>query len=222
MKAKFGYFPVFVYGSRLGYGHHLGGTNSIRNAKSPYTNLPLTLFMQLDLADPKLRDVSGDIPSIPLLGSWTCAVQVGAFCYHVNSKGIEIIQYKKHPNHEICLRPAFPSIFPKRNFMLREVFADEAKIIRGVNREVPVDIAISDQARPDLHRPCHQILGEPFLLFPKLPSPVCVNCLGSMFFLASVSNESMSEIPFVDNDYSQILFHFCGKCCVITTQCYAD
>jgi hypothetical protein len=219
-----GYWPLFLATpslTELDTVHLLGGTNNMRGATSPNSGRPLLRLMSYDCQDSKLRELGWKPPRMDLFFSWTCAISRGDFFYQITSADeLRILTYAIGDSYDDFPYSNYPVVFPQRQFVLRRIEESEQDSIIKANADSRYRIRLTN-TRPDLTRPQHQIGGVPHFVQPPRDL-VCPLCTSTMPLAASVSNESMSERPFVDNNFVQILFHACVGCSVLAAYANSD
>ena len=219
-----GYWPSFLanpVSTADGPGHFLGGSNNLRGAVSPNSGRPLLRLVSYHSLDPRLSKLGWKRSRIDLLFSWTCALSQGVFAYQIASdEEVRIIDYTAGEAYDDFPYRDYPDAFPQRQFVLRQIEQREQDDIVHANADGRYRLRLA-KTRPDLTRPQHQIGGIPHLVQPPrtLACPVCSKLTP---LIASVSSESMSERPFVDNDYVQVLFHACADCSVLLAYTRTD
>jgi hypothetical protein len=177
--------------------------------------------MSIDKRDPRTDLDSYSFPRVELLFSWTCEIAQDIFVYeHSSPDAVHLLKYKRGPAYEDFPYQEYPIAFPARRFLLRPLSDEEQSIVLARNRGA-LETSDPRNDRVDLTRPQHQIGGVP-QLSQQLRDLVCPKCSSPMPFFASVCDETMTERPFVETEFVQLIYHLCRGCRVVSVYVDSD
>ena len=205
--------------------HIIGGACTFANAISPNSGRPLLQVASICLADPKLPNTALQIPVIPLLYGWTCALCESTFAYKIQHHNIEILQYLAGPAHDDFPYANYPQAFPAIKVELCAIPAATQGVIHQLNSASDMDTRSHlSLANPKLSTPRHQLGGEPYFLQGYPAATPCPQCKDHMYFLAAFGNDTLngSKQGFVNNDFVQLIYEICPSCTIVAVNNYAD
>lgn len=222
MRGKFrtylpqGYFIRF--GKKHGetnFKHYFCGRHNIKSATCPNCQKPLLRFVKFDLSDERLHLQNSSLGELSLFFCWTCQLSQGNFFYRCLDKGeIEILEYEKGDGWDDFPYENYPDWFPGSSVELVELSPLEQEILIGLNAE-RLSAWTTEQLKPELDEPSHQLGGEPYLVQKELRPLDCPQCRKAMLFFATVCDKALRNLSFVKNDYVQVIFYICSKCQII-------
>lgn len=199
--------------------HEFCGPNTIAGAECPNCQKPLLKLAVLSASDPALELDPAQVPSLPLLYCWTCAIPYGEFRYSVRTDGsVEILTFLD--SSEVAFGPDGPydeytGEFPSKQFSLEPQSEDEMSSLQAYAEGIEEDL-------PDgLDYPRHQVGGNAMIYNPQ--SDTCPKCGIEMSTFAAIADnacgngdaESASE-SFVDNSGVQTVFLLCRGCSIVS------
>jgi hypothetical protein len=214
------------HGFRLNFGpspseiaHKFCGTDEIKGAGCPNCFKPLLRILSLAADDPRLNLNSSRLRSIHLLYCWTCSIPFGIFSYRIAEDGsVEVLGLP--PAYEYAFGSDGPydgytGLFPLKRVGLIPLTEDEQRQQMAARSDgVASKFSIQD----------HQIGG-----FPAIANPeriVCPVCSSESPLLAVISDDASgnpstrvkvpAEESFTDNAGTQMAFHFCRNCSVVS------
>jgi hypothetical protein len=191
------------------------GEHNIEGAECPNCKKRLLRFFSVytDSIDPEIKDFAYGI--IHLLYCWTCSISQEKFFYRVlDTKKIELLDYKKGTKQSDFPYPDYPEYFPIGEIIISKISQHDQKIIIDVNSK-QVDEFDLDEDDEGLCVPRHQIGGVPYLVQGEFVDFSCPLCGLQMPFLASVADDCLDSKGFVGNSYVQVLYHYCKDCNVV-------
>ena len=204
--------------------HQFCGENDFPNAICPNCDKPLLLFLSLDKRDVRLNLSSLPSQILPLCWCWTCNVAQESMCYQIDSNGdFRWLKYGKGGVEEDFPYSNYPKFFPSVPVSLTPLSEEEQRIIQGINCDEVEKWDLPEDLRY-LSIPNHQVGGEPYLIQqdPDYHLGIhgdlvtCPICSQTMNFLAAIGDKSLGDIGFVDNEFVQVLFHYCFRDHVIS------
>lgn len=201
--------------------HYFCGKNTVRDADCPNCNKPLTLLLKVNTADPNVEELSALGIEVPLLYCFRCALSEGLFYYQCQSSSVRVLEYVSGAESEEQPYPGFPSEFAGCPAYLLELSPEAQIAITRLNRR-DIDSAALPYFMQPLRLPLHQLGGEPLLMNTYHESVPCVNCGAPMKFLASIADECLHPIGFTGDAGSQVMFHCCLSCRVISAFAQSD
>ena len=213
------------------FNHQVGGELKGAGSQCPNCKRRLTIYLNLDLADRRVRFPDERLRRLPLVCCLDCDLFHFDFVYRIEPDGaLRVLSalkskdagpncrgssYVRHKCIDVDLSPTPLEL---------ERMAAKLNARRQLTKEEEVLFArlTNNFARPDLGGypivdSYNQVGGRPFLI-QRLEDPQCENCQKSrkprMRFLASICNESQYGIELVPDDI-QILYFACPKCAAI-------
>ncbi|MCU1235577.1 MAG: hypothetical protein JWP63_3544 [Candidatus Solibacter sp.] len=198
--------------------HHFCGPNDIEGASCPYCRKPLIRVLSLAATDSRLNLDPSKTAKVHLLYCWTCSIPYGVFSYRIlNNGSIELLQIP--PTWESAIGPDGPydgytGHYPQKLVALRQLEIAEHQ--RQLAAQSDIDLAL------ELMPQKHQVGGFPIIANPQeITCPICSQESPLLAVICDdVSGNQPGEIPaqdsFTDNMGTQMVFHYCRDCSVVS------
>jgi hypothetical protein len=227
-----GYYLEFVKpSSRMVFDHSVGGPHEVPGAvcNGHGCNRPFVRLLALDLRNPSLsliprvkRAEAGGVAAhqIPLFYCWGCA---GSSSYRLESAGgVTVIGRGSTGPEKDFPYPKYPGHFPLRRAVLKPIPPDVQRVIQESNAEtLDSDVRIDSKFEPHL-RPHHQVGGTPYFVQGMFECADCSSCGDLMKILATAAADSGSKKPFVKDPFTQVVFEYCPRCCIVSASHQSD
>ncbi len=198
--------------------HAFCGEHRIPGAVCETCRKPLLRFLSLDPRDPRLGLDAMRVKVLPLVFCWTCD-KSSSLTYRVTSEGNVEVLDPVRGTVEAADFPYenYPRCFPGKAIRLVPVPEEDQALIRRANRDELNDEIVIEGKYVALATPRHQVGGEPYLVqgFNRDLEILCSLCKEAIPILAAIGDQSGSEQGFVDNEFVQVLFHYCVPCGVV-------
>ena len=194
--------------------HFLCGKHAVKGAECPNCKKPLLLYFQFDLHDPRLTLKNREFSLLKLFFCWRCELACHPFIYKViGDDEIRIIEFSEGAVETDFPYDNYPDFFPQERVDLIQLSSKEQSIIHAINPmsdERDFDLSYENS---DLDVPRHQFGGEPYLF--GWHETKCPECRRNMSFFAALGDRAGGGMSFVKNEFVQVVFQFCGQCCMV-------
>lgn len=198
--------------------HEFCGPNDLEGAGCPYCCKPLIRVLSLAATDSRLNLDPSRTAKVHLLYCWTCSIPYGVFSYRILEDGsIELLQVP--PTLESAFGrdgpyDGYTGHFPLRLVALRQLAITEHQRQRAAQSDEDLALDFMPQK--------HQIGGAPVIAnLQEITCPLCSH--ESPLFAVicdDASGNQPGEVPaqdsFTDNMGTQMVFHFCRDCSVVS------
>jgi len=219
------------YGYWLAFGlevedspHQFCGENLIDGANCPACKKPLLRLLSLKANDARLHLGHPEFPFIHLLYCWTCSIPFGHFVYQMQrTGGVELLSWESDYQWAFGTDgpyEGYTGLFPGQAVGLICISEEENR-----KMQLYVEKGIESPVEGDryLYGPRHQIGGSP-LIFNAEGSIRCLLCEAEIPLLAAISDDagpltstkSSVDKTFTGNYGTQMIFHYCRSCAVVS------
>ena len=198
--------------------HDFCGPHEIGGTECPYCAKPLLRLLSLSSLDTRLNIDPARTPVVHLLYCWTCSIPYGTFSYHVRRDGtVELLELPR--TWESAFGPDGPYDGYTGTFQMRKIGLVSLSTQEKQSQEAAqTDLNLAF----DLPIQKHQIGGLPIIGNPQ--PIICPACSQSSPLLAVICDDATGNRPgevassesFTDNMSTQMVFHFCRDCSVVS------
>src|SRR6266571_7451534 len=219
------YFVDFARDAAISaqYQHISCGPHRVPGADCPNCKRPLLRFLALDTRDPRLYLPGTRFRLLSLLYCWRCPVAREIFSYRLLDAGeVTLLRYVQGPPEDDFPYEDYPDFFPQAPARLVQITGEAQEVLRQQNSGRRVQSALAWN-NPELLEPRHQYGGEPLLLQQDTEYRVeCPVCGEPMPFLANIGADCLDPRGFVDDEFVQVLYHYCPGCQAVAAFNEAD
>ena len=193
--------------------HEFAGAHQVAGAQCPRCAKPFLRLASLDAKDAAIEVEPAKIPAVHLLYCWTCSVPFGRFSYRINPDGsVEIVEFPEPYPYEFGAAGPYAGYtgeYPLQRVSLVPLTQDAT--------EQP-----ADDEDGELPWQPHQVGGSPRIANPE--AVVCPSCSEEAPFFALIAdaatgNDMERDVEtktFTGNPGTQMIFHLCRGCAVVT------
>ncbi|MEO8132205.1 MAG: hypothetical protein ABJF23_03250 [Bryobacteraceae bacterium] len=198
--------------------HAFCGPNEIGGAGCPNCSKPLLRLLSLSSTDTRLNVDPAITPALHLLYCWTCSIPYGVFSYRIRKEGtVELLDLP--PTWESAFGPDGPYDGYTGTFKMKRV----GLVPLSAEQVQTQELAQSDMDFAlDLPPQEHQIGGLPAIQNPQtVKCPICSKLSPLLAVICDdATGNQPGEVPasqsFTDNEGTQMVFHFCRDCSVMS------
>ena len=201
--------------------HRFCGAHEASGAECPNCRRPLLRILEIDARDERLG-LPVELGRLPLFFCWRCNLAQKPLQYRVlGAHSIELLDWGEGGVEEDFPYEGYPEHFSEQGIELSPVGAEESALVQNLNLGRVDPWSLEASQRESIHRPRHQIGGEPWLAQPWADLR-CVSCGADLRFLAAVADEAPEPRGFTGNEGVQMLFRICERCRVIGAEQACD